>query len=289
MYSRVSLGVLLATLITSIRCESSFVLPPNAGPANNYQDNPSYNVGKTINVEWNSDLPSMDIIIWQQYPAPKKGTPNSVRLVDGFLTNVGEGEQVILYMALYQTASTDLSATSHYFNVTVPSSYTTTSTTATATSSYTEDAVSTPETATTTSGSASTTATNKSSSGLSTGAIAGIGAGSAIVGMLALGAVGFFFWKRSRKEKPGGEYTQSQQSPPPDEVKHELAGSGNNNAPPPNEVKHELAEGGWNNAPPLGDVKHELAGGGRNDVPLQRPAVGPPESTRRPDKREKEG
>lgn len=252
MFSPVLFGGLLVALISGVHSQSSFVLPPNAGPANNYQDNPSYQVGKTINVEWSADLSSMDVVIWQQYPT-SSDSDGFVRLVDhttllsidwkvslkGFQTNVSEGEQVILYIGLYETGQTNLNASSHYFNVTVPSSYTTlsTSTSTSATATGTADAVSTTTEATTTAASAE--ATKDSNSKLSTGAVAGIGVGSAIGGILLLGSVGFFFWKRSRKGDASGAYIQSQQTPPPEEV------------------KHELAEGGWNHPPP------------------QRPAVGP--------------
>ncbi|KAF7557913.1 hypothetical protein G7Z17_g233 [Cylindrodendrum hubeiense] len=245
MFSPVLFGVCLVAFISGARSESAFVQPSNSGPANNYQDNPTYAVGKTIDVQWTSDLSSMDIVVWQQYPISSDST-NYVRVVDhttlltidwkvslkGFQTNVTEGEQAIFYFGMYETGATSLNATSHYFNVTVPSSYTTLSTSTTATATATADAVSTTAEATTTAASASAEATKKADSKLSTGAVAGIGVGAAIGGILALSGIGLFFWKRSRRGDSSGAYTQSQQSPPPEEP------------------KHELAEGGWNHAPP---------------------------------------
>ncbi|KAH7125944.1 hypothetical protein EDB81DRAFT_810201 [Dactylonectria macrodidyma] len=240
-------GILLGALVAGVRSEASFVMPPPGGPAYNYQDNPEYKVGKTINVEWTSDLSSMDLVIWQQYPAAIG--QGFVRLVDhttrlsidwevsleGFSTNVSKGEQVILYMGMYETGDTNLSATSHYFNVSVPEDVTTT-TAATTSATATGTGTSTSDASATTTGSETTSASSEPTSddsGLSTGAVAGIGVGSAVVGIAALAGLGFFFWKRHRRGAAGGQYTQSQQSPPPDEIKtHELASSGWNHAPP---------------------------------------------------------
>ncbi|KAH7136880.1 hypothetical protein B0J13DRAFT_81994 [Dactylonectria estremocensis] len=241
-------GVLLGALVAGVRSDASFVLPPSGGPAYNYQDNPTYKVGKTISVEWTSDLSSMDIVIWQQYPA---GIGSGfVRLVDhttrlsidwevsleGFNTTVDDGEQVILYMGMYETGDTNLAATSHYFNVTVPEDSTTTSATQSATSTGTGTGTSTSAASATTTGAETTSASaepTSDDSGLSTGAIAGIGVGSAVVGIAALAGLGFFFWKRRQRAGTGGQYQQSHQSPPPDEIK-----------------THELASAGWNHAPP---------------------------------------
>jgi hypothetical protein len=70
----VSLLVLLVNaLVVSVVGLSNFTQPPPAGPNANYQDNPVYQQGQKIDVQWRSNLDSMDLILFQQYPAAGKG------------------------------------------------------------------------------------------------------------------------------------------------------------------------------------------------------------------------
>ncbi|KAK7408870.1 hypothetical protein QQX98_008931 [Neonectria punicea] len=244
MNSLTLLAVALVAFVAGVRADSSFVTPPNGGPAGNYQDNPSYDLGETINVEWQTNLSSIDIVIWQQYPT-SPASSNMVYLIDhttstskkwkvsldGLLSNVTEGEQAILYLALYETGNTNFDATCHYFNVTIPASVTTSATTATSTSESTS--TSQASRASATSASATADSDDGSSSGLGTGAVAGIAVGASLGGLLFLGGLAFLAWRHLRKMDSSGAYTQSQQSPPQEEAKHELAPGGWNHAPPP--------------------------------------------------------
>ncbi|KPM43184.1 hypothetical protein AK830_g3362 [Neonectria ditissima] len=247
MHSLTLFVVGLVAFIAGVRADSSFVTPPNGGPANNYQDNPSYDLGETINVEWTSDLSSIDIVIWQQYPTSPSSS-NMVYLIDhttatsvkwkvslkGLLSNVTEGEQAILYLAMYQTGQTNFDATCHYFNVTIPASLTSSATTATSTIDATTTSHISLASITSTSATAESTSDSDSNSdsdsGLGKGAVAGVAVGASLGGLLFLGGLAFLAWRHLRKMDSSGAYMQSQQSPS-------------------QEPKHELAPGGWNHAP----------------------------------------
>lgn len=68
MYSLVPLAAIVGSFITGVRSTSQFSLPPASGPVGNYRDNPSYEVGDHLDVQWTSDLDSMDLTLWQEYP-----------------------------------------------------------------------------------------------------------------------------------------------------------------------------------------------------------------------------
>lgn len=65
--------VLVVSLAATVAANSTFVQPPNHGPGNNYQDNPVYKEGQKVDLQWQSDLDIMDLIIFQVYPSAGKG------------------------------------------------------------------------------------------------------------------------------------------------------------------------------------------------------------------------
>jgi hypothetical protein len=73
MLSYLAPAAILALSITPARGDTSFLQPPAAGPFRNYRDNPIYDVGERIDVQWNSDLDFMDLILWQDYPGAGDG------------------------------------------------------------------------------------------------------------------------------------------------------------------------------------------------------------------------
>ncbi|KAH6985821.1 hypothetical protein BKA56DRAFT_579176 [Ilyonectria sp. MPI-CAGE-AT-0026] len=247
MHSLVLLGLSLAAFIPTVRSESSFSQPPGPGPAGNYRDNPTYEVGEKIDIQWSSDLETMDLLLWQEYPGAGDSSSFFDRLLvdtrstsliwtvsfNGFSTDVADGESAIFYLALYEGGTNTIDITCHYFNVTVPTAETTTASTATTVSTNVSTGKPTPESDTTTTESSTKTSTSNSEStsdsnsdsGLSTGAVAGIAVGATLGGVLALGGLGFLIWKYFiRKRDPSGQYTQGQQVPPEDN-KPELAGA----------------------------------------------------------------
>ncbi|KAH0594017.1 hypothetical protein MHUMG1_08340 [Metarhizium humberi] len=63
----------LCALAANAVCKTNFTQPPANGPNANYQDNPVYQQGQKIDVQWKSDLDTMDLFVFQQYPAAGKG------------------------------------------------------------------------------------------------------------------------------------------------------------------------------------------------------------------------
>jgi hypothetical protein len=74
MYSLGPLALAFAACLVGVRSTSSFSQPPGSGPAGNYRDNPEYDVGEKIDVQWTSDLERMDLWLWQEYPAAAEGS-----------------------------------------------------------------------------------------------------------------------------------------------------------------------------------------------------------------------
>jgi hypothetical protein len=69
------ISLLLAALaVAAVQATSTFQLPGGPGPAGNYRDNPVYDVGENIDIQWTSDLDYMDLYMWQDYPTPGDGT-----------------------------------------------------------------------------------------------------------------------------------------------------------------------------------------------------------------------
>ena len=125
----------------------------------------------------------------------------------------------MLYLAIYATGESNMDASCHYFNVTAAStsptstsassSSTPTSTKASTKTSSTSEPTKDPE-----NGGGDSDDDDDGDSGLSTGAAAGIGVGATVGGLLVLGSLGFWLWKR-HKRNSGAEYTPGQQQEAP--------------------------------------------------------------------------
>ncbi|KAK2595352.1 hypothetical protein QQS21_006952 [Conoideocrella luteorostrata] len=229
--------VVLCAFIANAVAKTSFIQPPSSGPDGNYQDNPHYRAWQDINIQWESDLASMSVMIFQQYPPGDNGTLFYNQVKDNYRSNsmnwsatfakqslkiLKAGEAAVLYFAVAPTGSQTIDGRSHYFNVTADdtaatSIATTATTTSTATTDTTHaDDVSSFETraiagsnvtgtstntqmSQTASASAGATPNAGSGSGLSGGAYAGIAVAGTVVGILLLGGLGFFARKKSRK------------------------------------------------------------------------------------------
>lgn len=85
MHSRLLVGTLFALYGPLARCDTSFLQPPAEGPPGNYRDNPSYDVGERIDVQWTSDLDFMDLILWQDYPDAGNGQNFFIKLLGTFI------------------------------------------------------------------------------------------------------------------------------------------------------------------------------------------------------------
>ncbi|KAF4981264.1 hypothetical protein FZEAL_2890 [Fusarium zealandicum] len=216
----------LAAFPASVFCEDSvFIQPGGPGAAGDYRYGLTYEVGEIMEVQWDSDIEIMDIVVFQDYPKTEtEGEAYYVNLkvsMDGFTAAKGEG--TVFYMALYESGSTEWATTAHYFNVTNTSdnetvttsavSETTASMLSTNVPAPTSDAI---ESATSTA-EADSASKSESEPGLSTGAVVGIAVGATIGGIVVLGAAGFFLWKHFRK----GGSSQIYQAQPRSEIPNE--------------------------------------------------------------------
>lgn len=61
----------LAILLSPARGETKFSKPGPVGQAGFYRNNPSYTIGEEMKIEWTSDLESMDLVLWIEYPKPE--------------------------------------------------------------------------------------------------------------------------------------------------------------------------------------------------------------------------
>lgn len=70
MHFWASVAVLLSAWAAQVESASQFSQPPGAGPPNNYRDNPTYEIGERVDLQWQSDLEFMDLFLWLQWPSP---------------------------------------------------------------------------------------------------------------------------------------------------------------------------------------------------------------------------
>ncbi|KFY17219.1 hypothetical protein V492_00813 [Pseudogymnoascus sp. VKM F-4246] len=117
---------------------SYFLVPPGGGPFGDYDANPTYEVGTNLNIKWQSDLETIDLVLQQDYPKTRKtyvlisGTKskslNWEVNFDNVSTGDGNGNDAVFYLTLFEAGHHDkIITTCHYFNVTVPEVVSTTS------------------------------------------------------------------------------------------------------------------------------------------------------------------
>ncbi|GKT94952.1 hypothetical protein Ct61P_12802 [Colletotrichum tofieldiae] len=124
------------------RSENRFRRPPGPGPTGDYRDNPVYTLGDKIDLQWEMNLESMDLVLWQQQPNGSM-KPAYARLAakslvwtvgyDGFPSHHDPDISPVYFLQLFRAGETAGSATSHYFNITGPAGTTSTRSTRTAT------------------------------------------------------------------------------------------------------------------------------------------------------------
>ncbi|KAK6525901.1 hypothetical protein TWF281_010945 [Arthrobotrys megalospora] len=156
--------------------------------------------------------------------------------------------------SFFETTSTRQQSATFVGRTTTSAEETTTSATSAQTASFVENTRTNPTEGPTntsnTTGSPTTSQTGESKSGLSTGAVAGIGVGAALAGIgAAIGA--FFLWRRSSKKKALASGTGNQNFPPQPPMANNQQGYDNNT-------------GYYQQQQPYAQVPHqaELAGAG---------------------------
>ncbi|OBT82059.1 hypothetical protein VE02_09372 [Pseudogymnoascus sp. 03VT05] len=238
---------------------SYFLVPPGGGPFGNYDANSKYKVGMNLNIEWQSDLETTDLVLQQDYPATGKAyvlisdtkskSLNWEVSFYNFATGDGNGNDAVFYLTLFGAGHDDkIITTCHYFNITVPKVSSTTSALTVNPTSTSSSPSSTSSSPSSSSAAAAAAAATEAAAtpptlepepnpypGPSTGAVAGIAVGATLAGLLVLGGLGFLVWRHFSKKKSTEQYTSGHQAPPPVEeyYKPPVAGRGCNQFSPP--------------------------------------------------------
>ncbi|KAJ4312189.1 hypothetical protein N0V84_010055 [Fusarium piperis] len=219
MHSLLPFAVLLSSFTAKVLCDTKFTTPGSAG-SDSWRNNPGFDVGESMNVEWETDLEETNLLLWQDYPRAGGGTQfvfqyrentTSTSYIwkigfDVFSTDVKKGEDAVFHWTLYAAGgTTDAVANSQAFNVTVPNNEPSTTT---GTQLQTREASPTSATTSTDEPTSEPTEISMSDgSSLSTGAVAGIAVGATIGGLVAFGSLGFLLWRRLRKGPSTGTTT----------------------------------------------------------------------------------
>ncbi|EFY95532.1 hypothetical protein X797_008203 [Metarhizium robertsii] len=251
----------LCALAANAVCKTNFTQPPANGPNANYQDNPVYQQGQKIDVQWKSDLDTMDLFVFQQYPAAGKGVQFLKKLRGRsrchkpapfpLSTRPSSRTNRTPWRHIEGTRSTSLIWTVSldglsrnvprgenailYFAVLRARSPDRDGTShyfnvsvpdaasTTAPATQTSDV---PTMSTTTSAATDVPASSgESSPGLSRGGVAGVAVGSTVGGLLLLGGMGLLAWRKMRRGRPAEDAAVSDAKPP------ELAGPAIHEAP----------------------------------------------------------
>lgn len=68
MSSLAQLSFWLAILFASVSAQGTFIQPPQPGTTGDFSNDPTYRIGENMTVKWDSNLQSMDLRLFQQYP-----------------------------------------------------------------------------------------------------------------------------------------------------------------------------------------------------------------------------
>ncbi|KAM5354079.1 hypothetical protein ACJ41O_000729 [Fusarium nematophilum] len=236
MHSLLPLTLLLG-LTAKVHCANRFITPGASG-STGWRNNPSYEEGDSMNVEWETDLDETALLLWQDYPLAGGGSQCTIWTVSfaGFTTNTTDGQDAVFHFALYAADNTnDAIANSQNFNVSVPDvDPTTTATDVSTTLAPSPTPTSAEEAETTTAPPAETSDADSGDggdSGLSSGAVAGVAVGATLGGVAILGGLGFLLWRHFRKGDASGTYAPAAPQAPaqeyykPPDAPAEMAGA----------------------------------------------------------------
>ncbi|UNI24609.1 hypothetical protein JDV02_010344 [Purpureocillium takamizusanense] len=220
MVTRPLLLVFLAAVLTGLvgtrRTAADFVHPPPfSSTADRYQDNPRYEWGKNITVEWKFTTPNeTDLVLGLEFPRriehPDDATyriiyrnlSEATTSMPWNVTLIGDEDLVpatfdaICYLVHVYAGTTLVKDQSAYFNVSLPRKAAPSPTTITTTA-----AVSTPTPTRSTAPSSTGGGGGSGSTTLSHGAAAGIGVGVTLAVLVVLGGLGFLLWRRWQRRR----------------------------------------------------------------------------------------
>ncbi|KAK1985711.1 hypothetical protein LZ30DRAFT_778833 [Colletotrichum cereale] len=190
--------------------ENRFRRPPGPGPTGDFRDNPVYALGSQLDLQWETDFESVDLLVWQEsdtesepaYAIIAQKTRSTGMLwtvgYSGFQPYHDPTRSNVYFIQMFKSGDNVGNVTSHYFNITDSSASATPSAASTTTRlliDATPTASGTPD---------SSVDSGPSDAGTSRGAVAGIAVGAAL-GVLGVAAVaGWLFWRRWRGKNAAG-------------------------------------------------------------------------------------
>ncbi|KAG5766567.1 hypothetical protein H9Q69_010157 [Fusarium xylarioides] len=236
-----SFALIVVGVASLASCDSKFIQPPESSskqPSDtDMTKNKRYEQGAKIQIEYETDIDQIAIEIYQiplngvsAYTSlARNGSENpSYWLAEYDFLGLAKGNEDSVYWFTLFKSSQGRVARSDYFNVSSPQADETTSASmsSTATGPGLATSASGQHASTMTAGSetdtehnsststistTSTTSSTKSGSGLSQGATAGVTAGAIIGGLLILGGIGLFVWRRFGKGRKNVKRTEEAQ------------------------------------------------------------------------------
>ncbi|OLN96896.1 hypothetical protein CCHL11_02462 [Colletotrichum chlorophyti] len=235
-----TVAVLLGSLLSrSVRSETRFLRPPGPGPLEDYRDNPVFELGEKIDLQWETDLKAVDLLVWQQQPNPSSKTVfarlassyKSKSLVwtvnyKGFPSSHDPELSEVYFLQLFKYGDTAVNMTSHYFNITQPaapasaSSPFTIRSTPTPPKSISTPASTTPSANPTLEPAAAVPSATPTSgpdlavkeAGFSSRAVAGIAVGAAL-GMPLLAGLAWLVWRFRKAWRPAARSAEHAAAP----------------------------------------------------------------------------
>ncbi|KAL2696467.1 hypothetical protein AAEP93_002881 [Penicillium crustosum] len=246
--------VLLLTCACAFVEPGIFYNPPTGGPIHEYQNNPVYTLGETVQMRWDTSLEIFSIMLWQNDNSDFEWVQTNLYGVTSYdwivSTNRKLSNGEIFFFQIRNASNiNDLNEifASHYFNITKDDSAT--STTSSLAVSTTQATVPTPSlsTSSTTTQAVATATTvghnSQGNSGLSDGTKVGVGVGVGLGGAFVAALALFFFVRRRSKSSTQVNESipvTSQTQPAMDSKSHN--GQAQNEAPkifeaPANEVR----------------------------------------------------
>ncbi|KAK2000692.1 hypothetical protein LX36DRAFT_747460 [Colletotrichum falcatum] len=220
--------VALSTLIfpASSWAVNQFVNPPKFGREKDFLDNPVYRLGATIELQWKTDLASVDILMWQE-TGGDAGASLRVEEETGlkrvnwtveFPENPNPRYPNVYYLAMYKPGDIYPSVLSHYFNISGPTTTGLTATTiviATRTTTV-EPAPTTSATSAPSLSSAPTPHPNTEKAtqgqGFSGGEVAAIAIGAVLGVLIVVAMVGWLVWRNLRGKRADGAHPSEQET-----------------------------------------------------------------------------
>ncbi|KAM3476233.1 hypothetical protein MY8738_007034 [Beauveria namnaoensis] len=163
-------------------------------------NNPVYEVGGQVTINWETVYDTVDIWLGQMYPNTPSGSPQlraGIKngtytwhpTLDNFPSSLGKGQDAILYFQAYEGGSLGPPTQSHSFNLTLPDDSSSTSGEPSATSIPSAEGIA-----------------SGSNAGLSGAAIAGIAVGATLGAALLALCAGLAFYSWRRRQKRYGAY-----------------------------------------------------------------------------------